>query len=95
MDMIMVYKIVQGISGCPFENFFVINVISTRNNGCKQYIVISTPGNVTVAFLKEWSMIGQPPKTCIQSSNVFLFRKKIGNGFVLTFGNRFILGVGI
>jgi len=41
MDMIMVYKIARGISGCPFENFFITNnYMSTRNNGqklCKQY----------------------------------------------------------
>ena len=38
MDMIMVYKIARGISGCPFEKFFSINnCMSTRNNGFKIY----------------------------------------------------------
>ena len=32
MDMIMIYKITHGISGCPFENFVTINnYMSTRH----------------------------------------------------------------
>ena len=38
MDMIMVYKIARGLSGCPFQKFFCINnYTSTRNNGFKIY----------------------------------------------------------
>jgi len=34
MDMIMVYKIAQGFSGCTFQKFFSMNnYMSTRNNG--------------------------------------------------------------
>ena len=75
----MVYKIVQGINGCPFDNVFAINnCISTRNNGFKLYKQYShlTPENI--AFLQRVvNDFNSLPRDVIQSPNVFLFKKKL------------------
>jgi len=76
MDMIMVYKIARGLSGCPFEKFFCINnYTSTRNNGFKLYKQFSHLNTRKYSFsqrvINDWNSL---PSTIIQSPNVVLFK---------------------
>jgi len=75
MDMIMVCKIIQGISGCPFEIFFAINdYMSTRNNGFKIYKHHSHLNVRKYSFsqrvINDWNALSSD---ITQSPNLFLF----------------------
>jgi len=79
MDMIMVYKIAQGLSGCPFEKFFSMNdYTSTQNNGFKIYKQYShlyaRKHSFSQRVINGWNGL---PRDIIQSPNVFLFKKKL------------------
>ena len=37
MDMIMVYKIIHGLDGSPFDMFFAYHDVPTRSNGYKLF----------------------------------------------------------
>ena len=41
MDMVMVYNIIHGLDGVPFDDFFKYHDVSTRSNGFKLYKLFS------------------------------------------------------
>ena len=60
MDMITVYKITYGISGCPFEYFFLlsITIFLQEKTVLNSINIITTTISGSILFLKESSMIG-------------------------------------
>ena len=80
LDMVMVYKIIHGLDGAPFDDFFSYHNISTRSNGFKLYKHFSRLNVRKFSFsqrvINDWNNL---PMEVVQTSNVILFKAALHN----------------
>ena len=78
MDMIMMYKILNGLDGLPFDDLFSFHHTVTRTIGYKLYKNFSHLNCRKYFFsqrvIEEWNYL---PREIIESSNIWIFKSKL------------------
>ena len=76
----MVYKIIHGLDGAPFDDFFSYHNISTRSNGFKLYKHFSRLNVRKFSFsqrvINDWNDL---PMEVVQTPNVISFKAALHN----------------
>ena len=78
MDMIMMYRILNGLEGLPFDNLFSFYQTITRTNGYKLYKQFSHLNCRKYFFsqriIEDWNKL---PQEIIESTNIWTFKSKL------------------
>ena len=78
MDMIMLYKILNGLDGLPFDDFFSFHHTVTRSNGYKLYKYFShlncRKHFFTQRVINDWNSL---PREIIETENIWIFKSKL------------------
>ena len=78
MDMIMMYKILNGLEGLPFDDLFSFHYTITRTNAYKLYKQFSHLNCRKYFFsqriIEDWNKL---PKEIIESTNIWTFKSKL------------------
>ena len=76
----MVYNIIHGLDGAPFDDFFKYHDVSTRSNGFKLYKLFSRFNVRKYCFLQrvinDWNNLAVE---AVQTPNVVLFKAALHN----------------
>ena len=75
MDMIITYKIIQGLARIPCKELFVFNLGSTRSNGLKLYKECAKTNTRLHDFknrvINDWNSL---PPYIVNASNMIAFK---------------------
>ena len=78
MDMIMMYKILHGLDGIPFNNLFSFHHTATRSNGYKLFKnfchLNCRKHFFSQRIINDWNGL---PQEIIESENVWTFKSKL------------------
>ena len=78
MDMIMMYKILNGLDGLPFDDMFSFHYTTTRSNDYKLYKHFShlncRKHFFSQRIINDWNKL---PCDIIESSNIWTFKSKL------------------
>ena len=78
MDMIMMYKILNGLDGLPFDDLFSFHQLTTRSNGYKLYKhfchLNCRKHFFSQRVINDWNSL---PRDIIESQNIWTFKSKL------------------
>ena len=75
MDMILTFKILQGLDGIPKDEFFTFNTNATRGNNLKLFkkrtSLTTRLHGLPFRVVNDWNTL---PKSLVNSSNALIFK---------------------
>ena len=78
MDLIMTYKIINGLVDVDMNFFFTVNANHTRSNGLKLYKNRFNSNTRKFSFpqriINDWNSL---PQDVVSAPNVFIFKTKL------------------